>query len=341
MKRKLSDIERKILCDMYLKGKKVSYLCSYFKMCASGVHRILNLFDIKKRSRADEIRKFNADFSYFNHIDSEDKAYWLGFIFGDGNVCRNESYCLAIGLSPVDENHLIKFKNCISYTGNIYKYEKVACIKINNKLLYESLAKYNIIPNKTYTVNELPLNNISPDLQRHFMRGYFDADGTFCFHAKRTGVVSILSYSENIINQVKTWMNLNGINGGCISEPRKHNYSIQFSGTPNFCKIYELFFKQANIYLDRKFVKATEINDKITSLIPYYKNKKFVDNIQELIDLYSKNYSLTKLSKIYNVSINTVAGALRRNNILIRGRLEQHSISMDEYFDYKNKKIHI
>ena len=42
----------------------------------------------------------------FQQIDSNNKAYWLGFLAADGSVKGNE---LSIGLSSKDRGHLAKF----------------------------------------------------------------------------------------------------------------------------------------------------------------------------------------------------------------------------------------
>ena len=50
--------------------------------------------------------KFNEN--VFDVIDSEEKAYWLGFIFADGYISSRD-YGFEISLSIIDVEHLIKF----------------------------------------------------------------------------------------------------------------------------------------------------------------------------------------------------------------------------------------
>ena len=47
---------------------------------------------------------------YFQTIDTENKAYWLGFIYADGCVSKDLHY-LTIDLSIADIDHIEKFKN--------------------------------------------------------------------------------------------------------------------------------------------------------------------------------------------------------------------------------------
>ena len=58
------------------------------------------------------IRKHFFNENYFEVIDSEDKAYWLGFISADGCVAKSSkynSYRLQIAISSIDSDHLNKF----------------------------------------------------------------------------------------------------------------------------------------------------------------------------------------------------------------------------------------
>ena len=59
------------------------------------------------------MRKHFYNEDYFKVIDSEDKAYWLGFISADGSVSK-DAYHIRISLSSIDIKHLEKFLTCIN-----------------------------------------------------------------------------------------------------------------------------------------------------------------------------------------------------------------------------------
>lgn len=48
----------------------------------------------------------------FEKIDNEEKAYWLGFLYADGNVSLKEDK-IELSLAEKDLNHIKKFKNFI------------------------------------------------------------------------------------------------------------------------------------------------------------------------------------------------------------------------------------
>ena len=76
---------------------------------------------------------YNKDF--FNKIDTEEKAYWLGFLYADGCIvtrskCKKVTpMSLELVLSSIDINHLYKFLN--SLESNIEIKNKI--VELNGK----------------------------------------------------------------------------------------------------------------------------------------------------------------------------------------------------------------
>ena len=61
-------------------------------------------------------RVYRFDTGYFSAVDSEPKAYWLGFLAADGCVSRT---VVRISLKSADRGHLEKFAAAVGYTGPI------------------------------------------------------------------------------------------------------------------------------------------------------------------------------------------------------------------------------
>ncbi len=139
--------------------------------------------------------KYNKD--YFKVIDTEEKAYWLGFLYADG--CINElhkngktcSMNLELTLAKVDKEHLEKFAKAIEtnvpikqrisrYKGKEYVSNRII---INSTKMCKDLCDLKCIPNKTYGIR-FPDTNIVPKcFMKDFLRGFFDGDG--CIHDKK------------------------------------------------------------------------------------------------------------------------------------------------------------
>ena len=136
-------------------------------------------------------RIYEINDKYFNKIDSQDKAYFLGLLFADGcngiYKSRNTKYRrLSIGLKLEDRYLLDLFKYYIKSNQklilhNVYnkKYDKeykVICLNIHNKNICEDLEKLGMTPRKSLTL-EFPTSINDKELMWHFIRGYFDGDG--------------------------------------------------------------------------------------------------------------------------------------------------------------------
>ena len=117
--------------------------------------------------------------NYFDVIDSEDKAYFLGLIYADGCVVNNQNeyrYKVCLKLHNKDKHildDLIKYvegEMCIWYHG-----QRDMCeVSFSGKKIVKDLEDKGVFPNKTFTI-KYPV--IDEKLERHFLRGYFDGDG--------------------------------------------------------------------------------------------------------------------------------------------------------------------
>jgi hypothetical protein len=136
----------------------------------------------------------------FNNIDTEEKAYWLGFIYADGTNGKNNNL-FRISLSIKDEQHILLFKKCIESEHKITYAEtndpfgygggevyKSAILSISSKEISQALKKLGINGNKT-TYSQLP--QIDEKFWSHFIRGYFDGDGSITYSIGKTGKVLI------------------------------------------------------------------------------------------------------------------------------------------------------
>ena len=54
------------------------------------VHKAIKDSGIDFRKNGDNLKKYTANYNFFEKIDTEEKAYWLGFIAADGHVSRGD-----------------------------------------------------------------------------------------------------------------------------------------------------------------------------------------------------------------------------------------------------------
>jgi intein/homing endonuclease len=134
------------------------------------------------------------DENVFDSIDTEEKAYWLGFIYADGCIGSSDN-SLEISLKSSDSEHLEKFNSFIKGPSNKVKIGNVKCgdkicercrWAIHNFHIHEVLNSYGCVPAKSLIL-EFPNESIfkNKSLIRHFIRGYWDGDGCLSYCDKK------------------------------------------------------------------------------------------------------------------------------------------------------------
>lgn len=217
--------------------------------------------------------KYEGDFTIFDQIDTEEKAYWLGFIAGDGSI-HPDGYYLTIELANIDLSHLEKFKLFMSANNHIKPTNKNCNrLRINSKHLTNSLAKYGLINNKSKTL-------IAPDIQlsllKHFYRGVLDSDGWICRQKLKNCCdqfnIGFCAENKIFLEQIQNHINkvLNRSLGYLTHRKYKTGgevWQLLFGGTKCFKDIISYLYDDFNcaIYLDRKFIKSQEFVNEINT----------------------------------------------------------------------------
>ena len=187
------------------------------------------------------------------------EAYLLGFIYADGYISNN---CLGIKLKLSDKNHLYKFKNSIKSEHKIleitadtpYKANyKYCCISINDKHLINSLENKGVLYKKS-KILVFPTESQVPNyLLPHFIRGYFDGDGSIYEYSKtHAGSVSFVGtekFLNSLLSVFKTFLNTNA---HVHKYKNKDIYDLKLGGTKIISSIYSYLYLNASIFLDRK-----------------------------------------------------------------------------------------
>lgn len=226
------------------------------------------------------IRKHFFNESYFEVIDTEEKAYWLGFISADGCVTKASqynSYRLQISLSEIDSYHIQKFLNCIDANDiNIKTIDstgfsqgtpgkRTSQVSLNSYKLYKDLCKYNVHTNKTYDI-ELP--DLSDEMMNHYLRGFFDGDASYHYHYDMKSnryrySFEVVGASLKMMEQIRDYLNSKNITTHIYTRKSKHsdNQMIRLmSGSrKEMLKIFDLLYSDSHIYLNRKYDKINEI----------------------------------------------------------------------------------
>lgn len=148
---------------------------------------------------------YKVDNDFFKCINTEEKAYILGFICADGHISEDR---LVITVSEKDLDILEKIRRALHSNHPIKKikrknpYQKTGRkqlilmeLMIGRKELVKPLFDMGLTTDKTYTLNGDILKYVPKYLMRDFLRGYFDGDGNVFFGRRYT---SGYKYNINI-----------------------------------------------------------------------------------------------------------------------------------------------
>lgn len=138
-------------------------------------------------------RKYELNERFFETIDTEEKAYCLGFIVADGSVDEHHNR-VRITLHQKDRDILEKMSRAAGSTSPVVHVPSKNQYKIsfNSKLMVEDLARLGVFPRKSLTMDASMWEHIPVDLQRHFLRGYLDGDGNIFLNRKYSSGVKFL-----------------------------------------------------------------------------------------------------------------------------------------------------
>lgn len=214
--------------------------------------------------------KYSYDKNFFENIDTEEKAYWLGFIYADGYVQKNtekRNYELGIELQIGDINHLKKFNKSIK--GNLevktkekfdkrYNHFNTHCIiRLYSTKIVNDLINLGVIPNKSHVIK---FPNIRKDLEIHFIRGFFDGDGCLQLDKKRKHHrFDFACASIDFVNTLREKIYNNYCINSYIVQEKSGIYRLNIRGLTNSYLFGKLLYENANIYLDRKYKKFYDI----------------------------------------------------------------------------------
>lgn len=267
--KEITDIENKII-EEYKNGAIINNLVKKYNKPFMSISYLLKKAGVFKSKG---VKKYKYNEMFFNKIDTEEKAYWLGFIAADGNVINKPQCTLHIGLNAIDANHLNKFITAIDSnapvkTTKYYSKNKLlnlSRIDIHNKQIVYDLSKYGVVPNKTKIIewNKLT-DNIPTNLVRHFVRGYFDGDGSWKYYKNRITFNVCSASIYNFLEHLQNWLILQlNVKQTKIYKRFDGFQALEYSGNLQCKKIYNLLYDDSTIRLDRKYNSSTVFYSKL------------------------------------------------------------------------------
>lgn len=262
------------------------------------IKKISNIIGIPEKRLSEMFKYYNIynqntgqtiskNHNFFENIDSEIKAYLLGYTIADGCVSiepkrKNDkiySYSkrLTYTVSINDREIINLLQQYISPQSKIKEFHnsKGALIRKNqltirfaSSKLVDDIIKLNVIPNKTYHSDfKFPFEKINNEYIKDLIRGFMDGDG--CVEKNSIQFVSTSKiFLEQIIEFFKK--EIPEITHRITENKGKtiNYFKLYLTGGKIMKqKVYNLLYKNANYYLSRKKNKFNIENTVLTNQI--------------------------------------------------------------------------
>ena len=242
------------MAKMYEDGSSIRECARYFNVDPQTAHHWIRVAGIKTRPQKIAKLKYGCDEKVFDSLNAT-SVYWLGFLFADGCIHQYErgSLSLNVALSEKDRAHLEALQIFLHTTSPLRNEAKTRSVRLSvrSDTLCQKLIALGCTPRKSLS---LVYPSTLPH-ERHFIRGYFDGDGSVYVNEKVYCAPGVSFVGTHIFLEKlqETLIRDAGINANAI---RSHAHSqakyLLYSGRGNAKKIYDYLYAESGPYLERK-----------------------------------------------------------------------------------------
>lgn len=265
---------------LYESGLSTRQVAKSMNICSSSVHAHLKKQNIKRRT----IRRYTLDSSYFDNIDSHEKAQILGFIAADGCIVESgigkRRKTLTIAIHKQDREYLEKIKEAIGYQGPIREIpdKNQIVLGITSVALCSGLMKAGIGPRKSLTLTFPNKEQLPRELASSYVLGYFEGDGCITSYRKTGSYVpqyrATFILTQDMGQHIKEILDNLGINSWFAKvkyegSENKNVHTLVVGGNSKVKKLMAHLYKDAHFVMERKYERYLKLlsmfdaNDKL------------------------------------------------------------------------------
>lgn len=258
----LNNEERQEILNMCKNDKfSVENIAKEYGISSPPIYELLrkNNIELPTKNR----QTYTIDERYFDKIDNEHKAYWLGFLYADG-YNHESRYTVALSLWDKDKDILYQFNRDIKSNRPLLSIDmkkyNLNCsngirLVITNKHISHQLKILGCHQNKSFTLI-FPTKEQVPDcLIQHFIRGLWDGDGHIAdidkskkFTAEFTGTLNLCEHISDIISSMNIKCSIRARKG------KTHNIrALKILSPYKSVEFLDYLYSNSTVYLDRKY----------------------------------------------------------------------------------------
>ena len=251
------ETEQEIIA-LYQEGCVQQKIADQYGVSKWKVSDILKQNGIQKRTKSQANSRYTCNEDFFSVIDTEEKAYWLGFLAADGFVNTDKGRW-GVTLSATDKAHLEKLRNAIQGTHPINEFVVnkakgyYSCrLHVVSDKMKDDLVSKGILEVKTDVLTFPTEDQVPKELIRHYMRGYFDGDGSIIYDKPRNRWKLCLLGTTEFLDG---WMKECGLDYKIHDEKRSTVKYIQFGAREAIKNTLDFLYKDCSVCLERKYLK--------------------------------------------------------------------------------------
>lgn len=271
---------------------------------------------------------YSFNVHWLDELDCQEKYYFLGFFAADGNIdLSHGNYRVRIRIQTRDKYLLELFSDLlesdrpiidsiensrISKSGISY----LSTLELGNKFFCQRLIELGFPPKKS-TILRFP-EWISDEWLPHFIRGYFDGDGSITVYYSENGTARATTGfdgSNYFIPALKKKLEEQGIDS--IITLRSENYQcLNIDRLKDYITMLNWIYKDATIYLTRKHDKYLElINNRAEDDFGHmYKHRILREHKKDIIDRYNSGEKISAIAQSYGVSYKPIYTLIQNNS---------------------------
>lgn len=200
-------------------------------------------------------RTHTFDEAFFDAVDTEAKAYWLGFVAADGYVGQR---AVVVELAQKDSDHVARFRDALGAGHKLATVRRgdveQARVKVSSTKLMRRLHALGLGP--AGDVSTRPWAHVPPGLLRHFWRGLVDGDGHITAgEHPAVGLCGTESDMEAFAEYVRAFTDTRA---AVRREPDKWLFTVRFGSRHALAIVRELY-TCVSVALPRKLARAVTI----------------------------------------------------------------------------------
>lgn len=272
MKGKNPNYDIETITELVKQGYTLKMLGDKYNVAPSSVGRALRKLGVSYNLQT---RRISKKEDFFEEINTELKAYLLGFFVADG--CVYDKSRIGLCIAKQDEWIIELFKNSIApdsiikqihNTKGALNRQQQLIIRISSEKIVKDLSKFNIIPRKTWEPINLP--EFSEELKWHFIRGYFDGDGHLGIRKAKynTCRIGFCNGNKVILEDIYNFTKV-----GRLYQPNSKKYWKYDIENIKDCYIFlEKMYNNATYKLPRKFEKYQLVNTEVFAISKSFAN---------------------------------------------------------------------